>query len=258
VGAQSGDKSRSNASLATSDGQLFLRNNQYLYCIGHRCAKAERVYCSMKRLALVNVLLHVLGLVFAAIGMAPGTPLAPFADRLEYLARAPVAWTIGWTTWMICAGVQVYFAVRIAGNLSQQTDLARLGVVIATIGASFDLLCDAVYIVIFPWVASWQPPPEQVFLLLERVTGLSSLFIANGAYSMATLLLTLGLRGHPGLIRGTIATGYGVAVAGFFLAAAGFTAVPCHALWATGPTIGLYCIWVLLVARSLERSRGIA
>lgn len=31
-----GDKSRSNASIAVSDGQLFLRNDQYLYCIGKR------------------------------------------------------------------------------------------------------------------------------------------------------------------------------------------------------------------------------
>jgi len=31
-----GDRSRSNASLAVSDGQLFLRNDQYLYCIGGR------------------------------------------------------------------------------------------------------------------------------------------------------------------------------------------------------------------------------
>src|SRR5262249_59577137 len=31
-----GDKSRSNASLAVSGGQLFLRNDQYLYCIGKR------------------------------------------------------------------------------------------------------------------------------------------------------------------------------------------------------------------------------
>ncbi len=30
------DDSRSNASLAVSDGQLFLRNDQYLYCIGKR------------------------------------------------------------------------------------------------------------------------------------------------------------------------------------------------------------------------------
>ena len=28
------DKSRSNASLAVSDGQLFYRNDEYLYCIG--------------------------------------------------------------------------------------------------------------------------------------------------------------------------------------------------------------------------------
>jgi outer membrane protein assembly factor BamB len=31
-----GDDSRSNASLAVSDGQLFLRNDQHLYCIGKR------------------------------------------------------------------------------------------------------------------------------------------------------------------------------------------------------------------------------
>jgi outer membrane protein assembly factor BamB len=30
------DDSRSNASLAISDGHLFLRNDQYLYCIGKR------------------------------------------------------------------------------------------------------------------------------------------------------------------------------------------------------------------------------
>jgi outer membrane protein assembly factor BamB len=34
--AIAGDRSRSNASLAVSDGQLFLRNDQYLYCIGKR------------------------------------------------------------------------------------------------------------------------------------------------------------------------------------------------------------------------------
>jgi outer membrane protein assembly factor BamB len=31
-----GDKSRSNASMAVSDGQLFLRNDQFLYCIGKK------------------------------------------------------------------------------------------------------------------------------------------------------------------------------------------------------------------------------
>ena len=31
-----GDKSRSNALLAVSDGQLLLRNDQFLYCIGKR------------------------------------------------------------------------------------------------------------------------------------------------------------------------------------------------------------------------------
>jgi hypothetical protein len=35
------------------------------------------------------------------------------------------------------------------------------------------------------------------------------------------------------------------------LAAAGFTYVPWHIAWGTAATIGLFCLWVVLVARGL-------
>jgi hypothetical protein len=97
-----------------------------------------------------------------------------------------------------------------------------------------------------------------LFLIVERTTGLGSLVIANGAYSLAILMLTIALCKRPEVKLTTTMAGYGVAVCGFLLAGAGFTGVPEHALWFTGPTIGLFCSWTLLVARELEAARDSA
>src|SRR5689334_20194044 len=47
---------------------------------------------SLTVLAWWNVGLHLLGLVLAALAMAPGTPLVPLDERLAYLAAAPPGW----------------------------------------------------------------------------------------------------------------------------------------------------------------------
>ncbi len=202
-------------------------------------------------LAWVIVGLHVLGLAFAALGISPGTPLVPLPDRLKYLAGAPAGWTLGWGCFMLCALSLVAFLAAVSHRLGAAAGLARLGVVVAVAAAAFDLSCDAVYIVVFPMIASWQPPPEQLFLAVERLTGVGSLVIANGGYSVAILLVSADLHGRKGVGPVTTWLGYAVAASGFLLAAAGFTGVPWHAEWATPPTLGLFCVWVVLVARSL-------
>jgi hypothetical protein len=204
----------------------------------------------------LNVVLHIVALVFAYFGMRPGSPLVPLPQRLEYLAQAPPGWSLGWATWMLCGGALVAFLAALVQRLGERADLARLGLTVAIVAAAFDLCCDSVYIVEFPALAATQPPSENLFLVVERVTGLASLVIANGGYSVATLLIALALRGRKGLVPGAVAVGYGVAGFGLLLAAAGFTGVPWHAEWATPPTIGLYCVWVPLVARSFERGGG--
>jgi hypothetical protein len=203
-------------------------------------------------LAWVNVVLHLIGLAFAALGMRPGTPLMPLADRLAYLSRAPLGWSLGWGTWMLCTTVLIAFLAVLARRLGD--DLARLGLTFAIVGGAFDLFFDSVYILVFPLVASWQP--EALFLALERLSGVGSLVIANGLYSIATLLFTLSLRGREGVSRLTFVVGYAVTGFGLLLAAAGFTGVPWHAEWATGPTIGCFCLWAVLVAHGLERDGG--
>jgi hypothetical protein len=206
---------------------------------------------SLMMLARLNVLLHVVGLVFAASTMSRGTPVVPLSDRLEYLAAAPWAWTVGWATWMVCGVLLVAFLAVVANRLGESNGPARLGLVVAVAGLAFDLYCDSVYIVVLPLIASAQPPAAILFLAVERLTTLGSLVIANGAYSVATLLFSRGLRQHPRVGRGTVWLGYGVGAAGLVLAAAGFTTVPWHIAGGTAATIGLFCVWVVLVARAM-------
>lgn len=209
----------------------------------------------MARLAWFNVLVHLFGLASAGVGMRPGTPLVPLSERLDYLAAYPLAWSLGWGVWMLCAAALVSFVAVAVKLLGERDALGRLSLILVVVGAGFDLFCDAVYILVFPRIASLNPVPEAIFLLLEQVTAIGSLVIANGMYSIAVLLLTLALRGRPGLAPFITTTGYGVTVFGLLLAAAAFTGVPWHIEWATGPTIGLFCVWVLLVARSLDPDR---
>jgi hypothetical protein len=207
---------------------------------------------SLAGLAWANVGLHLAALAGAAVGIRPGSPLVPLTERLNYLASAPLGWTLAWVAWMLAALALIGFLAAVTRRLPEPGVLADLGLMVAVAGAAFDFFCDAVYILVFPMLASWQPDAESLFLVLERVTGIASLVIANGAYAVATLLFTLALRHHPGVSLPTTCVGCAVAGFGLLLAAAGFTGEPLHAEMATAPTIGLFCVWVVLVARSLQ------
>jgi hypothetical protein len=207
-------------------------------------------------LAWLNVLWHVAGLALAGIGMGPGTPLVSLRERMTYLAAAPVGWTFGWVSWMICALLLVAYLAVLVHRLGETAELARFGLLIAIAGLPIDLLCDSMFIVVLPMIASWQPPAEQLFLAVERATGIGSLVVANGAYSVAILMVSRVLQNRASIGLGTVMLGYAVGMGGLLLVAAGFTGVAWHAQWATPPTIGLFCVWLVLVARSIERGNA--
>jgi len=149
----------------------------------------------------------------------------------------------------------VTFLAVLIRRIGDGSELGRFGVVLAIAALPIDLSCDSIFMVGLPMLASWQPPAEQLFVAVERLTGVVSLGIANGAYSVAILLVSRVLQDHANIGMGTVMLGYAVGVGGLLLAAAGFTGVPWHAQWATPPTIGLFCIWVVLVASSVEKTR---
>jgi len=75
---------------------------------------------------------------------------------------------------------------------------------------------------------------------------------------MAVLLVTHACRAQPEVSGITAGIGYGVGGLGLFLAAAGFTGSAWYCALATPPTIGLFCVWVVLIAYSLDPARRLA
>ncbi len=208
---------------------------------------------SLTFLAWLNVAAHALALVLALVGIPPGSPLVPLADRLHYLSGSPAGWTLGWAVWMACALALVAFLAALAPRLADRGPLPNLAVTLAAAGAVLDLFCDAVYIAVLPRLAGRGPPAVETFLAVEQLANVGGLVAANGMYTLGTLLLTLCLRGCPERAPGVVLVGGGVFVSGMVLVAAGLLGEPRLAEWGTGPTIGLYCVWVLLAARSLDR-----
>ena len=199
--------------------------------------------------AWINVALHVAGLGLAAVGLRPGSPLEALAERRDYLAGAPALWTLNWLVWMACAAGLLTFLTLVRRRLPADSALASLALTVAAVGAVLDFCCDAIFIVIFPQLAAH---PEPLFLLAERTTNLVSLTIANGAYSVAILMFVAELAHRPGVTRVTTVVGTAVGVGGLLLAGAGVSGVPWHAAVVPLPMIGLFCVWVVLVARALE------
>lgn len=208
----------------------------------------------LMHLAWWNVLVHLAALVFALYGMRPGSPAVPLDERRAYLAEHPLGWSLGWGAWMLCAGLQVAFYAALTQHLPTRLPAAFLAVALASAGAAVDLTCDVMWITVIPTLAAGGEAATPVFLALERFGLAVGLVVANGLYCIATLILTLCLRGRSGVGWPTLWAGYGVFGFGMLLSAAGFTGVVWQLEALTGPTILLFCAWVVLVARSTAGS----
>lgn len=199
-------------------------------------------------LAWANVLLHAAGLVLAWIGMRPGSPLVPIAERMAYLAGWPAGWTWGWATWMACALLLVAYMVVLRAQIPGRSVIASLAVLLTAAGMPVDLLCDLVQIVYLPRAAG--SPEVGVFLYLEGLAFTGGATVANGLYTTGILLMTRCLRGRVG--APALWAGFGTAIAGYAMVLAGLLQSPRLLEAATGPTILLYSLWTVLVARDLR------
>jgi hypothetical protein len=204
-------------------------------------------------LAFVNVAVHLLGLLFAAFGMRPGSPLTPLSERVNYLARHPLGWSFGWAVWMLCDVAVVAFIVLAARRVRNDWALLAAGLVL--IGTAFDLACDSLFLIVMPNLAAWQPVNEDIFLTVEKIVNTMSLVIANGLITLSTATMTVALwvGGKSSLQSPIILLGAAILIFGLSLSAAAFLSSPWLTEWMTGPTIISYCVWCFLVANRLDR-----
>ena len=133
------------------------------------------------------------------------------------------------------------------------------GVVLATTGFGLTML--AVVFLLARWLPPWAAAlivgnellsgkvqdENARFLVRERHLGTASLTGANGLYSVAVLVATLGLPASATLTRGL---GVLTFVAGLVLAGAGLTGDPRHVMVGTALTIPLFLAWSLAASSS--------
>lgn len=146
---------------------------------------------------------------------------------------------------MLCALVLVAYCAALAGRLGGAAP--SLAVALAAAGAGVDLLCDSVYITVLPGLAA-SVDGRTTFVALERLANAGGLIVANGLYGIAVAILSTCL-GRRVRAPGTVMCGWSVFASAMVLVLAGLIGSASLAAAGTAPTIGLFCLWVLLAAR---------
>jgi len=207
-------------------------------------------------LAWVNVGLHAAALAVAWFGMRAGSVITPLAERMAFLAGRPPGWTWGWGVWMLCTLALVAFMAALRSYASRHPLAAQLALVFTAAGMAADLLADAIQIQILPlaaFAAKTGTGGQTLFLVFERFALTAGATIANGLYTTGVLLMTAALRDAVG--RPAWVAGWATVAAGAVMAVSGLLPAPALLALATGPTLGFYSVWTLLVARDLYRRR---
>jgi hypothetical protein len=188
----------------------------------------------LRAAAIVNCVVHLAGLGCALL-MRPGTPLAPLSDRMRFLADQPAAWSLGWGVWMLCALALAGFFVLVAEKLPQE--IARATLLCVSAAIAVDLCCDAAQMQILPLCARGDAAR---FVIVERTVGLGGTLVANGLYTLASVMaaFALGRRGLALLLG----------ISGAAMCAGGVLDQPRIIELSTGPTILLFCAFTVLVA----------
>ncbi|HET7231539.1 MAG TPA: hypothetical protein VFJ16_16130 [Longimicrobium sp.] len=141
--------------------------------------------------------LHAAAGVLMLLVLRGGTEAQPsLAARMAYVDAHAVAWRAAFAVWM-AAGVSVLAFYGWWAPAVRSTRLALAAMVIAALGLACDLSGEGLYV---GWLPSLTDDAVS-FAQVQRVgTVLTSVF-ANGFYTVAGILLTLGTPGLPPRVR---------------------------------------------------------
>jgi hypothetical protein len=193
---------------------------------------------------------YVCAALHAAAGMAMllvlrgGTEAEPeLATRMAYVHAHPAAWRAGFAVWMM-AGMSVlaFYAWWAPAVRSRGAALAAL--VVAAAGLACDLTGEALY-------AGWLPTTDDAarFEYLQRVGTVLTAVFANGFYTAAGVVLTLGTPALPARVR---ALAWVVWVAGVVLSVCGAAGWPAGLVAASGVLFPALVLLALLLPRALR------
>ncbi len=194
------------------------------------------------------VIIHAAALILLPAMLLPGTLAEPDrAARAAYIAGHDIAWTIGWSVWMLAAASLVGFYAWWGSRLTVgQTFLsatstraiALLAVVIAAMGMVCDFSGEGSLILL---LAGRVTHSVEAAFNIERAFTLLSAGAANGLYTIGGILLTLVTPGLPRWIRVLMWITWGAGI-GMTLAAI-LNSIP-GMIVTTAVLFPLFLVWV--------------
>ena len=210
----------------------------------------------LRRAAWIALVVHLAAGIAMAWVLRHGLETNPsLSDRLRFLVDRRSAWTAGWLTWTAASISILYFFISIswAHQADGRTHRETLGLIIllAIAGVACDVAAQAVQIFIVPGLAhsalgeADRSREVELFLAVHRRSVVLTGYIANGFYTLSTILVAWASRhAYPRWVWGTGLLGVGTAgVCLSAAAAAGSVAgmvaanaflVPCIVVWLAG------------------------
>lgn len=166
------------------------------------------------------------------------------AARAAYVASHVGLWRAGFAVWM-AAGMSVlaFYAWWAPAVRNRRLGIAAL--VVAGAGLACDLLGEALYVGWLPWLAG----DVARFVAVQRTGTVLTAVFANGFYTAAGILLTLGT---PGLPRHVRALAWTVWTAGIVLSICGALGWAAGLVASSGVLFPALVLLALAVARSLR------
>jgi hypothetical protein len=201
--------------------------------IGERLREGAPWVCAILNAAAAAAMLFVLG---------GGTEAAPnIAWRAAFIAEHALLWRAGWAVWMMAGISLVAFFAWWGGWISSHA-LALVAFAVALTGLACDLFAESLLI-------GWLPDR------IDTVAPLASLLTggaANGLYSIAGALLTLGTPALRGALR---VFAWAVWASGFALTISTVSGSVSGMVISTAALMTLLCPWIAAFGWKLSRAK---
>lgn len=187
--------------------------------------------------------LHAAALLVMALVLRGGTEAEPqLAARMAYVHAHATAWRAGFAVWMLAGMSVVAFYAWWAGRVRNRA-VAVAAMVLAIAGVTCDLSGETLYSALLPQLAGDAARFDEI----QRLGTVLTAVFANGFYTAAGIVLTLGTPGLPPRVR---MLAWVVWIAGIVLSVAGAVG------WAMGLVIasGVLFPALVLLAQMLPRA----
>jgi hypothetical protein len=213
-----------------------------------------------RALLIVAAALNIIPLAYSGLILRAGTVAGGDTDaRLRFIAGHAVWWSAGWFAWMagsVGLTLSIWVLARVFLATTRMPEALRFATIAATIGATVDIVGDAIQATTFPTLASQyvalapaDPARGTVTLLFDLADHLSSALsagVANTIYFVAGALVVVALATIDDFPRRITVLGILAWLVTLLATPAVF--FPGLIAVAVAGSLGLYALWLVAIA----------